>query len=87
MDMYYIDKTKALRKSRQLFISYVFIILLVLRLLRDGLKKFCTMRELIHPFLKLNSLREASAVFSRGCSLNDILRTGEKFQTLLFATE
>lgn len=77
--LFYIEKTKDIRKCRQLFISYVSYksvsIKTVARWLKDVLEK--SGRDT--SVFKAHSFRGTAlaAAFTRGCSLQQILKTGD----------
>ena len=77
--LHYIDKTKGLRKCRQLLVSYVFYNSVLTKTVARWLKDVLHSAGIDISIFKAHSYRgaAASAAFSRGCSLNEILKTGD----------
>lgn len=77
--LFYIDKTRHLRKSRQLLISYVSFDSVSTKTVARWLKEVLWNSGIDTSVFKAHSFRgaAASAAFSRGCSLNEIMKTGD----------
>ena len=77
--LYYVDRTKNLSKSRQLLISYVSYKSVSTKTVVRWLKEVLENSGIDTSVFKAHSFRgaAASAAFSRGCSLNEILKTGD----------
>lgn len=77
--LYYIDKTKDLRKSRQLFVSYCTYNAVTTSTMARWLKEVLQLSGIDVSVFKAHSYRgaAASAAFSRGCSVKEILKTGD----------
>lgn len=77
--LYYIDKTKSLRKCSQLLLSYVTHKSVSTKTVARWLKEVLQKSGIDTSIFKAHSFRgaAASAAFNRGCSLNEILKTGD----------
>lgn len=77
--LFYIDKTKGIRKCRQVFISYVSYKSVCTKTVARWLKEVLSSSGIDTSVFKAHSFRgtAASAAFNRGCSLQQILKTGD----------
>ena len=77
--LYYIEKTKNLRKCHQLLVSYVTHKSVSTKSVARWLKEVLSSSGIDTGIFKAHSFRgaAASAAFSRGCSLTEILKTGD----------
>lgn len=77
--LHYIDRTKDLRKCRQLLVSYVSYKSVSTKTVARWLKEVLETSGIDTSVFKAHSFRgaAASAAFSRGCSLSEILKTGD----------
>ena len=75
----YIDKTKSLRKSQQLLVSYSTLNTVTSSTIERWLKTILSDAGIDTNLFKAHSYRSAasSAAFSRGCSLDLILKTAD----------
>lgn len=77
--LYYVEKTKNLRKCQQLLVSYVSYKTVSTKTVARWLKEVLQNSGIDTGIFKAHSFRgaAASAAFHRGCSLQQILKTGD----------
>ena len=77
--LFYLQKTKGIRKCRQVFISYVSYKSVCTKTVARWLKEVLSNSGIDTGVFKAHSFRgaAASAAFNRGCSLQQILKTGD----------
>ena len=75
----YMDRTRTQRKSRQLLVSYCTFMPVTSSTVARWLKEVLSLSGINTDTFKAHSYRSAatSAALSKGCSLNDILKTAD----------